>query len=174
MKAVFIVLLMLVPMCLFLVGRYKNTAAFRVCVLLIVMLPLVWVGYENNELLFKGSAVVFMLLVLLYASALVQAKGWRRAVLVVFCLLSAGEFCWDVGFRIVHKYTTDEQRMQQHIRDEWNGHLNHPDHLAYKNFFGRSPHASILYPHSGQSADYLLKPFATGQKAAEIHPERVK
>lgn len=174
LKALLIVLLMLVPMCLFLAGRYKNTAAFRVCVLLIVMLPLVWVGYENNELLFKGSAVVFMLLVLLYASALVHAKGWRRTLLVAFCLLSAGEFCWDVGFRIVHKYTTDEQRMQQHIRDEWNGHLNHPNHLAYKNFFGHSPHALILYPQSGQSADSLLKPFATGQKAAEINPERVK
>ena len=173
-KALFIVLLMLIPLCLFLAGRYRNTAAFRVCALLIIVLPFVWVGYENNELLFKGSAVIFMLLVLLYASALVHAKGWRRTLLVAFCLLSAVEFCWDVGFRILHKYTTDESIMQAHRQDALQGHLNHPDHFVYKNFFGRSPHASVLYPQSGQSAHSLLKPFATGKTAAEINPERLK
>ncbi len=173
-KACAIMAMMCIPMLIFLWQPYRKTGIPLVCCILILLLPLVWVGYENNELLFKGSAVIFMLLVVLYASRFVHARRWWRAALVVFFILSAGEFCWDLGFRVLHKYTWDETAMQKNIIDDWQGHLNHPHELAYKNFFGRSPQAVMFYAESGASAQGVLRPLATGQKAADSNPERLK
>lgn len=164
-KACSIMLMMLVPMLIFLRKRYRKTGITFLCAILIILLPIVWIGYENNELLFKGSAVIFMLLAVLYASRLAHARGLCKWTILAFVLLSSGEFLWDMGFRVIHKYTFDAHKMQEHIRDDWNGHLNHPDHFAYKNFFGRTPSSRLLYGYPGASAQHVLKPFATEKNA---------
>lgn len=174
LKGVAIICMMMVPLLVFLGKHYRKTGIPHLCAVLILFLPIVWVGYENNELLFKGSATVFMLLVVLYASRVVHARGWWRVILIAFFLFSAGEFIWDVGFRIVHKYTWDAQAMKKNIRDDWQGHLNHPQHFCYKNFFGQTPHGHLLYRKSGESAQHALRPFATGKTAADANPERLK
>lgn len=173
-KAGTIICMMMIPMLVFLGKRYGKTGIPYVCGGLTILLPILWVGYENNELLFKGSAAIFMLLVLVYASRLVYARGCWRVALIIFVALSSGEFLWDVGFRIVHKYTCDEQMMQANVKDDWAGHLNHPNHTAYKNFFGQRPHGHLLYSKSGEAALYTLRPFATGKTAEDSNPERLK
>lgn len=173
-KALFIVLLMIIPLFAFLWSKYKKTVAFTSSAALIVLLPFVWIGYDNNELLFKGSAVIMLLLIILYASRLVHSHGICRLLLIVFVILSSAELMWDMAFRVVHKYTWSKQGIQKNIRDDWAGHLNHPTHPAYKNFFGTLSTPCILYSESGEAAQHILRPFATNQTAANVNPERLK
>lgn len=174
LKAVAITGMMLLPIIVFLWRKYKSTAIPLLCCCFCVVLPAIWIGYENNELLFKGSSVVFMLLILLYASRFIHSRAWCRIALIIFFVLSAGEFAWDMGFRIIHKYTWDETLMKKHIKDDLKGHLNHPHHIVYKNFFGQNPPEAIFYNQPGDSATFILSPFATGKNAEESNPERLK
>lgn len=173
-KSLFITCQMLIPAFVFLGSKYKRTAAFVVSAALICFLPFVWVGYENNELLFKGSAVIMMLLVILYASRFIYSHGIWRLLLIAFVVLSAAEFMWDMAFRVIHKYTWSEEGISRNIKDEWAGHLNHPQHSAYKNFFGHRPCGHLLYSQSGESALHVLRPFASGKTAEDANPERLK
>lgn len=137
--------LMIIPTFFLLRKRFKRTAAYRYAILLIALLPLIWIGRWNNELLIKGSILLFFLLAIMYALLICYEKGVRRYAAIVFLALTSIMFFWDMAARFLHFYSWNPQQMEKNIRTAWNGHLNHPDHPWYKNFWG-TRNSSILKP----------------------------
>jgi hypothetical protein len=137
--------LMIIPTFFLLRKRFKRTAAYRYAILLIALLPLIWIGRWNNELLIKGSILLFFLLAIMYTLLIRYEKGVRRYAAIVFLALTSIMFFWDMAARFLHFYSWNPQQMEKNIRSAWNGHLNHPDHPWYKNFWG-TRNSSILKP----------------------------
>lgn len=137
--------LMIIPTFFLLRKRFKRTAAYRYSIILIATLPLIWIGRWNNELLIKGSTLLFFLLGVMYTLLIRYEKGLRRYVAILFLSLTTIMFFWDMAARFVHFYSWNPQQMEKNIRSSWNGHLNHPAHPWYKNFWG-SRNSSVLKP----------------------------
>lgn len=137
--------LMIIPTFFLLRKRFKSTAAYRYAILLIALLPLIWIGRWNNELLIKGSTLLFFLLGAMYTLLIRYEKGVRRYAAIVFLAFTSIMFFWDMAARFLHFYSWNPQQIEKNIRSAWNGHLNHPDHPWYKNFWG-TRNSSILKP----------------------------
>lgn len=137
--------LMIIPTFFLLRKHFKRTAAYRYSILLIALLPLIWIGRWNNELLIKGSTLLFFLLGAMYTLLIRYQKGVRRYAAILFLSLTSIMFFWDMAARFLHFYSWNPQQMEKNIRSAWNGHLNHPDHPWYKNFWG-TRNSSILKP----------------------------
>lgn len=144
-RYVLIMHLMIIPTFFLLRKQFKRTAAYKYSVLLIALLPLVWIGRWNNELLIKGSTLLFFLLSVMYALLIRYGKGLRRTAAIIFLSLTTIMFFWDMAARFLHYYSWNPARMEQNIRSSWNGHLNHPDHRWYRNFWG-ARNSSVLKP----------------------------
>jgi len=134
--------LLAMPMIFFLRRRYKRTAFYQCSVLLAVFLPLLWVGYDNNELLLKGSVVLLLMLATLYALRFLSCNSRAvRAAMLLFFLLGSIHFLWDFVLRYAHYYTWNPQKMEKNINTRWQGHLEHPESKSYTRFSG-----TPLYP----------------------------
>ena len=137
--------LMIIPTFFLLRKRFKHTAAYRYAIILIAVLPLIWIGRWNNELLIKGSTLLFFLLGVMYTLLIRYEKGVRHYVAILYLTLTSIMFFWDMAARFLHFYSWNPQQMEKNIRSSWNGHLNHPEHPWYKNFWG-TRNSSILKP----------------------------
>lgn len=134
-----------VPAIFFLYRRFHRLAAFRSSLFLMVFLPLIWVGYENNELLFKGSMPLFLCLSILYMLSFCHCrKRWVRTVFLLFFAASSMHFVVDVTLRFGHYYSWDPAMRERNIRNDWEGHLNHPGHMYYSRFIGKPSCPVIL------------------------------
>lgn len=143
-----IVSLTMLPAWFFLSKRFIHTAAFRSSMFLLMLLPLVWIGNDNNELLLKGSVTVFLFLAVLYMLAYCHCpQRWMRRALLAFFAASSIFFVIDLTLRFSHFYTWNPALMKQNINNEWGGHLNHHDRLFYSQFFGRPAYPCLLKTH---------------------------
>lgn len=112
-------------------------------IFLCITLPLLFVGQANNELLFKGAWVMYVSLALLYATWWGHAAKRKKMLFALVLLLSSGMFLSHVGTGLL-SLSFSEAGMQQNRMDEWEGHLNHPDHWAYRQFWVDSLPAPFL------------------------------
>lgn len=159
------------PAFYFLWPRYRRLTLFRSAVALMVFLPVVWIGANNNELLFKGSAVMYLSLAPLYVSALYHGKGWRRWLLVGYLVLFSTNMSSDIIMRVIPHYSWNADKMADNIDTRWQGHLNHPEeqHLT-EQFFTTAPLPRLLYWQAGGSAATLLSFAATGHLSTQDTP----
>jgi len=90
-----ILLALLVPAFIFLYRRYKRTMLFWSAVYLAVFTPVVWIGEEHNELIFKCSVIIHFSVALLYASLFIHTRHRvARLALAFYMLLGGG---WILG-----------------------------------------------------------------------------
>lgn len=131
--------------------RMRRNSVFYALVVLVFVLPLLWVGRVHNEFLFKGSIVVFMLyswlLTLQWKHSGYARKGLILCIVFLSCLHVPKEV---VQVRHFYTYSWEESAKQKHIRSEWNGHLNHPGHYAYNNFWGKNICSCIFRDNSAK------------------------
>lgn len=132
---------MLLP--LFIFGwRYCRTAGFRASLLLLLALPWFWIGLVNNELLFKGVIVPYFFLAVFLHSAWKHASRSRRCVfLLLFAMCTFAPFL-DFQHRL-REFGISPQQHELNICSGWQGHLNHPEHRWYSQFWG--PKAPPLF-----------------------------
>lgn len=131
----------------FVLRPYRRTNLFRFFLLLALLLPCIIIGaavdgepmgVRNNELLYKGSLPLFMVLAWLYMHRLRYAGRTLRGVIIAYMFASCGMLFWR-GFRGLNHYTWNPAAMQENIRSEWGGHLNHPERDDYANFWSSTP-----------------------------------
>ena len=115
--------------------RYRRTSAFRAAALLLVIMPLVWLGLDTNEFLYKGSLVPFFVMAVLLHGSWPHAGRVKRAVVAL--LFAACTFipALDIQHRLREFGTSPAQR-ELNLQNEWQGHLNHPEHPWYRQFWG--------------------------------------
>lgn len=144
-RYIIIFLLMGSPAWVFLHRQFRHTIAFHYVLLMLLILPLIWVGYENNEFLLKGSVPVFLFLSVLYTLAFSSCRQqWKKRVMLLFFAASSMHFVVDITLRYAHYYSWDPVKREQNIRNDWEGHLNHPGHMYYSRFIGKPSCPVIL------------------------------
>lgn len=116
---------------------YRHTAPFQSIVLLIIILPFVWIGCDNNELYFKGSAVLYGLFALLLVRGAPFLSRKKLILLSLYLALSILPALRDLNL-VVSRYTWDEQKMQANLQPDWDG-KKPEEHIWYKRFWGDSP-----------------------------------
>lgn len=136
----------LLPACVFL-WPYRKTSCFVTAFILCLLLPCVIIGapepdgllgVRNNELLFKGSLPMFLCLAWLYLRRFRHASRALRFAMAFYICASCGTIFWR-GLKGINHYTVDPVRMKQNIRNEWNGHLDHPEDTLYRSFWSSRP-----------------------------------
>ncbi len=170
-----IILATLLPLFLFVRKSCRKTCVFQAALILPFLLTLIIIGgpmkgsdiiVNNNELAFKGAIVIHALYALLLACNFRHLNGPRKAFLAVF-LLSCSSLLFYTTLHFIENLTFDSQQMEANKRNEWNGHLNHPEHRYYQLFWTTNPVPPLFYQHSGEAARGLLSPFATGKQSDE-------
>lgn len=131
--------------------RYRRTAAFRTFLLLALLLPFIFVGTRFNELCMKGSGVMWYCLAWLYASCVFYASRRRLWKMALYVFFSAPMAILCVSMLLIKNYSWDPDVMQLHRREEWQGHLNHPEDPMYPSFWGRQPSPALFYALPGES-----------------------
>lgn len=120
---------------LLLLWRWRRTAWFCTALLLAVALPLLWVGLWNNEMIYKGSAVMWFCLAWLYATEWCHAAPGRKLLLALFVLASASDAYGQLMGSIKSLAFCRENRVRN-IRNEWHGRLHQPLDFRASQFEG--------------------------------------
>lgn len=125
-------------------ARIRRSIWFGSFVYLAIILPIIWIGKWNNELLFKGSLVLFMLFAWLLVKQWEASSTKRKIAIIAIVFLSSLHIVNDISRRQLYHYTWDHTEMKKNKRNEWGGTLNKPDNYAYGNFWGVNKFPSIL------------------------------
>lgn len=120
------------------VPRLRNSVWYKAFVYLAIILPIIWIGRWNNEFLFKGSVVLYMLLAWILVTQWKHATNKRRLAIILVTILSSFHIVSDVSRRHLYRYTWETEAMQSNKRQEWGGTLNRPDIYSYSNFWGQN------------------------------------
>lgn len=145
----YITALMLTPMVIILRRRIFSPYALIVAGM-ILMLPFCWIGRWMNELLFKGSIVMFFMLAVIYAQVWQKSAWHMRFFLGTFFLVTSFRAIYQLNYSI-ETYTRDPALMEKNISNEWQKHINHPDDEYYCHFFGKTPSPNVFYNLPGSS-----------------------
>lgn len=122
--------------------RFRRTAGFQVGLMLTAALPAVWVGVDNNELLYKGGCLV------VFFACLFLLGSWRHArtgmrILFALVLCAAATIPLLRMQHHIRGFAFTPEQKALNIQNEWQGHLNHPEHVWYARFWG--PQAPPLF-----------------------------
>lgn len=166
-----ILLALLAPAFIFLYKHYKRTMLFWSAVYLAVLTPIVWIGEEHNELIFKCSVIIHFSLSLLYASLFVHTRHKvARAALAVFMLIGMAGSVGDIGLRVLAHYSWDESAMKENTREKRLGDMREPEMKLYRRFHGEKPISPVLYSLPGEAAGGSLRFMSADDNSKETLP----
>lgn len=148
-----ILLALLVPAFMFLYKRYKRTMLFWSTVYLAVLTPIVWIGEEHNELIFKCSVIIYFSLALLYASLFIHTRHRvAKLALASYILLESIGSLGDIGLRVLAHYSWDNAEMKENTWDRRLADMRKRGIRFYRRFHGEKPISSVLYSQPGKAA----------------------
>ena len=124
--------------------RLRNNIWFFAFVFLAVSLPMIWIGRANNELLFKGSLILYMLFAWILRAQWRHSSRNRKIAIVLVVIFASFHIASDVNRRQLYLYTWKAEEMQLNKRLEWGGTLNRPDIYEYYNFWGENRFPSLF------------------------------
>ena len=133
------------------IPRLRKNIWYYSFVYLAIVLPIVWIGRWNNEFLFKGSLVLYMLFAWIITVQWKYASFKRRIVIILFTILASFHVISDVSRRNLYTYTWDPVQMKANKRLEWGGTINRPDSDTYNNFWGINKFPEIFCDEPGKS-----------------------
>lgn len=143
------------PLFVLLSKRYRRLKLFKLTVFTAALLPLIWMGRAHNEFLYKGSLVLGIMTALLLASQLKTATMRRRVAIIIFVMVASRFTLQLLCGTIIKTLDFSEEAKAANIRNEWNGHLNHPDDYEYHNFFRKTP--PRIYIGKNDIGGYIFK-----------------
>lgn len=146
---------LLLPLYLLVQKTLRRTMWWKIIVLLAVVLPLVWVGRVDNQLLSKGGLVLCVLCIWMLAYQWKISKRGRKCFILLFLLCSSAHIASSFINRDFLHYTWSPEGTARHIYDPWKGTLNHPELYEYNNFWGEVLAPGILYDQPGEAASTL-------------------
>lgn len=153
----------LVPFLFLLKKKIRKTALYKTYTIIVLTIPIIWIGFHNNELLFKASLNMFFILTLLVFTQWKVSTCLRKIVIFVFLFLTCAHIYTDAKRRHFTSYSWEPSITQQNIRNDWQGHLNHPDHYWYKHFWGKVLIPQVYYDSAGAS---FITPSSLSQKTS--------
>lgn len=157
----------LAPLFLLLNKKLRSSTLFKALVITTILISFVWIGRENNELLFKGS------LILAFLQAFLLVRQWRTAGRVrklgisLFFALSFMGLGSGYILGILHSYSINHEGEKRNLVNAWNWDFNHPEDKLYMNFFGSNRLPWVFYKQQGESK--LIFPVQPCQKSIFTH-----
>lgn len=133
-------------------GPFKRKALFFVWLLSAVLMVIFWVGKASiNELLYKGSLLIFLVPAFLAALAWPYLTGRRKACIILTSLLCSAVFLGDWAVN-VRSYSLNADRIAANRKDDAGGTLLHPEREGdfYSRFWAAPPVDSLILK-SGQT-----------------------
>ena len=121
---------------------------------IIVAFPLIVIGQGSNELIFKASAVIFLIWPIYFCKKWIQSKAKGKALLAV-CIAVSSVLSWEILIPAVSSLGFDKTTIVHNRQDKWQGHLNHPRYFGYDQFWGKNS-PPLFYGEAGASAQGLL------------------
>lgn len=152
----------LIPLFIILSKKLQHNLFFKYLLFLCFAIPICWVGRANNEIMYKGSVIIFVFMSLLLSSQYVLSSKYHKLCIILFVAFSAFHIPSDVQNRQLLQYSWSDEKIKSNIRNSWGGHLNHPQKYEYANFFGQNQYPTILYTLPGESLN-LTAPYPTTQ-----------
>lgn len=142
---------LLLPLYLLVQKSLRRTMWWKLILLMSFLLPLIWIGRVDNQLISKGSLVIFLLCMWLLTYQWKISTRARRCFIALFLLLSSSHILGGFQNRDFGHYTWSREGTARHIYDPWGGTLDHPELYEYKNFWGNVLAPEILYDQPGAS-----------------------
>lgn len=136
-RYLYVVCGMLIPVFLFIPKRMRRNRLFIYLLVLIVMLPLIWIGRKDNVFMAKGSSFLFIVFSWLLMKRWKYSSVAMCRALVIFVALSSLHVVSEIKRMDLLHYGWDAATIRRHTDSSWDGTLNHPDKYEYSQFFGR-------------------------------------
>lgn len=156
-----------IPLIYFCRRKLFSTSYFIVYLTTLIVFPFIMdrgISYMNTVL--KGSLVTSFCQAQLYLSIFLHQKGYKLKLLTII-ILTASTYSILHTFKQLSCFTVTDEKQAANIVSGWHGHLNHPNHVYYNNFFAKATKHPLLYHQESESASHILSPFKTGKKASE-------
>lgn len=129
---------LVVPLYVLISSRYRKLKIFRLTILTVFLLPLIWMGRQHNEFLYKGSLILGIMTAILWSAQLKTASLYRKLFIIIFLAFSSYSGVFACFKTTLKTWPRSESARIANIRNEWNEHLDHPDSYEYKNFFKKT------------------------------------
>lgn len=153
-RVTLVAILSLLPLLLIHRKLFKTRLFISLC-LFILLSATLWVGRCYNELLFKGG-----LLYSFFYAWLITIQFFHISKIRQFLCVSALAICAYptviIAIPIILGYQI--RGKETYVNNSWEGHLNHPECDAYRNFFTENKHPVILCNKPSES---ILNTFAS-------------
>ena len=146
---VLLVLGMVIPLLAVLRREASRSPYLHSCCLLVLVLPLLWVGLRNNELLFKGSCTLLFLGAWLLFCFLNTRGSLRKGMLALLLLANGPLYASSLRAKI-GSYTWNSSKVRQNFVDPCGGDINRMN-KCYLQFFGKNPCPVLFYNRPGES-----------------------
>lgn len=156
----------ILPSLFFLFPYFKKTAAFQAALTLVISLPIFWIGRLHNELLFKGCLITNLILAWLLCIRLIRSNRSRKIMLISYLIICSSVCIHDlILLTLKYNYSFSDEIKNHNIRNDWEGHLNHPSHPYYYQFWSKKLPSWLFYQKSGESAEGALRIVRTGKSS---------
>lgn len=152
---------LLLPLYFMLQKKIRRSMWWKIVVSLAVVLPLIWIGRHDNQLVKKGGLVLSLLCAWLLTYQWKIATFRRRVFISLVLICSAAHLAGDFINRDFRHYTWSKEGTERHVYDPWGGTLNHPELYEYNNFWGVVLAPKVLYNQPGEAASALGLPHAS-------------
>ena len=138
-------------------------AAFAI----LFLCPLIFVGFMTNELIFKASAIPFLLFSVVLVDCWSRENVRFRVATVLLILIGSFAALRQLTSSC-STVTFDKSGIARNFNTKWQGHLNHPDDVLYRQFFSKKTPFFFLN-ESGSSSQGLLSWCAAHNRSDQEH-----
>ena len=115
--------------------KYRRTGLFIYMILMFALCSVFFMGAVNNEWQFKASLLPYCCFAFLASYAWKHMGHKSRILFMCFVLFCSGAVV-QTGINLFRTYSWNKIQIQKNIRNEWNGHLYHPEHWVSSSFWG--------------------------------------
>lgn len=129
--------------------RLRMNCVFVGGCLVSAIIPFVWVGMQNNELIFKGGVVLYFLFSWVLSIQWSHSDSKHKIILMLFLFLSGMHIISELRTHDFYSnYSWSENQMKKNILDPYKGSINNMDDYIRGQFLGENRHSYLLLEQS--------------------------
>lgn len=156
-RAIFLSVFLIIPLNFIVEKRMRNNFTFLGGSIAAAVIPFLWVGMNNNELLFKGSTVVYFLFAWVLSVQWKYSTQRRKFFIAMFLTLTSAHTIHQMHYRkIFYDYGWSQEIVERHIFDCYHGSIDNMSGYINSQFFAENRFPEILLSnaeHTGRKSE---------------------
>lgn len=125
--------------------RYRKNLTFIGGCIIASIIPFVWIGMRNNELLLKGGLVVYFLFSWTLTFQWHHSSKIRKVCISIFLLVSSIHIVREVCvYKSLRDYGWSSEKIERHICDPYKGSIDNMKGYIHNQFFAKNRFPEIL------------------------------